>query len=170
MSVLTDKVKKIIGEAIFVSSIDKKALNDLLVEVVELAEGGGGESAFKSYIAVLEQTGVNIPSATILQDTIEGTSWSRATLGVYILNFETPIVVNKLHIPSFTDWVGSSLSLMPIATSTGGVNEIVGYYTLNSDSPNGLELKFYDVSLAPAEMSAIMTGSKLYLPEIRVYN
>lgn len=57
---------------------------------------GGGDVGYKKYVALLRQTGIDPPVATVLENTIGGNpTWSRLNDGEYNLTFDSPFDLDK---------------------------------------------------------------------------
>jgi hypothetical protein len=49
--------------------------------------GGGGTAPYKSYVALISQSGTSDPTVTVLQNELSGTiTWTRSSIGVYLGN------------------------------------------------------------------------------------
>ncbi len=89
MSNLTDKIEKIVGGAIFTSNIDKKALKDILIEVAQSAENGGG----KIYKGLVTQVAVANPTDVEKVNTLGTTvGYTRTGVGTNIITFGSAIL------------------------------------------------------------------------------
>jgi len=128
---------------------------------------GSTGPAYKVYTASLTQDGTDAPVATVLEDTIGAIGWARSTTGGYTLTFETPIDLSKVYINGLSDWNGSSSIYLTITDGS----TVKGYYNMYFTDNTTLTLEFQSEIFAYSDISTLMSStSKLYLPEIRVYN
>ncbi len=127
---------------------------------------------YKVYTALLTQSGTSAPTDLVLEDTIDTTGWTRTNIGTYVLTFSSPIDLDKLYIPPFTDWAGDGQSYIPISKGDGVTTTVIGYYSISYGNTTSIVLRFYDTLFQEytVEMDDLLNGSRLHLPEIRVYN
>lgn len=52
-------------------------------EIIDYLNGTSGEGSYKSYIALLSQTGTSDPIVTILENNIGNIIWTRSAVGQY---------------------------------------------------------------------------------------
>jgi hypothetical protein len=118
---------------------------------------------YKSYVALLTQTGTNAPVATVLENTLGGTPvWSYSDTGLYLLTLTGAWVTNKTVIipPANSNNVGGTI--LPTHIQVFGVNR---------NNANVIQLTTGKQEIATGIITA--TNGYLYSPnmiEIRVYN
>ena len=83
--------------------------------------GGSGTLLYKSYVAILQQSGTNPPGATVLENSLGGTvTWTRTGVGQYIATttglFTTLKTVIFMQVSST---LGGTWGIQYLATSSG---------------------------------------------------
>tara|TARA_R110000765_G_C18669854_1_gene577976 strand:+ start:25 stop:492 length:468 start_codon:yes stop_codon:yes gene_type:complete len=137
---------KIIGTQTDPTTEENKTVQFTIAQVATFANTSPGYTA---YIALLTQTGVNPPVATVLQNTITGTmTWTYSATGQYVLtNTGTPFTLNR--------------TIMFINNGSHGDDNLVGWLPVNTSS-----VSLTTGNLAGSNANAILTNASI---EIRVY-
>lgn len=125
---------------------------------------------YRSYTALLTQTGTDAPVATVLENTIGlNLNWVREYAGGYTLRFNEEIDTDKIFIPGYSVYDGSTGIITPLSNQ-GSINGYMQIYPGGSNiSKDRIWMDFLDATFSAAEMSSIITNSKIYF-EFRVYN
>jgi hypothetical protein len=118
---------------------------------------------YRSYTALLTQTGTDTPVATVLENTSNLGDWTREGGGTYLIEYPdgyTPV------IEPFGTWDGTAQPYMPIYSGFSGDNgNINGWYSIYPTGiGNAIRLDFQGSSLVSgSDMSDIMGTTKLYV-------
>lgn len=126
---------------------------------------------YRSYTALLTQTGTNPPVAKVLENTLgEEVVWTYGGVGIYEANLSLTSQLfseQKFYINGLSNGVAQA-TLIPITD----FNTIIGYYSVYYNAPNKFLLEFYDSTFNYVEFSDLFTNPQFifYLPEIRIYN
>ena len=100
-----------------------KKAKALALQVRALADGGSSSAPYKSYVAIVNQSGTNPPVATVLENTLGGTVvWTRTGNNMYYATLAGAFPQNK------TVWNSGSLYCI----ATGGLIGNVYQYLWSS--------------------------------------
>jgi hypothetical protein len=121
------KLENVIG---FITRSFRDTVIRKINELVDSCNNSGG---YKSYVAILSQTGTNAPVATVIKNTIGEITWSYITVGGYAANSNYLFTTNKtvsfvtgrLDSGSFASdavitYVGSALQVYVSCGAVGG--------------------------------------------------
>lgn len=133
----------------------------------------------KSYVAQLGQTGTNDPVPIVLEDTTGlSMTWERQNLGVYYLDFNTDIPLDKIFIPGTSSWTNMAPNaiVMPLTDQNNSGNYITGYLQIYlSESPTPTMAQGIYINTAAGsgtndlvEWNTLFGDSKFYF-EFRLY-
>lgn len=92
---------------------------------------------------------------------------TRVVAGVYSITFGTIFTAGKLKIPGMGNWGDLGVGVIPIADDTG----IKGYYMIYCAdvSTNFITMEVYNMAGSRVDISALIGGGNLFLPDIRIY-
>lgn len=131
-------------------------------ELIEVVQGGTNKKAtiadvlpYKVYTALLSQTGIDAPVATVLQNSIGDIVWTRDDVGIYTATLALAFTTNKTFVPPVSYY-----------SSTGDSNKC--FYQSTGSTESALKFNQFDfVDAALADVTSSPTG---YIEiEIRVY-
>lgn len=120
---------------------------------------------YRSYTALLTQSGTDAPIATVLENTLGDIVWSRNSPGAYIGTLTGAFVPNKVVCPQFPALAFEGTGTFTPISNNG--NPQLGWINMYCQSPNEVEIDTYDMT--GSEEWSIVFGSSLFI-EIRVYN
>lgn len=120
---------------------------------------------YRSYTALLNQSGISDPVATVLDNTLGNIVWTRVGVGRYIGTLTGAFVSNKVVCPQFPALAFEGKGTFTAISLNG--NPQLGWINMYSQSTNEVEIDTYDM-IGGAEWSSILGSS--FLVEIRVYN
>lgn len=105
---------------------------------------------------------------TTLENTVVSFTSNYENIGSYSLTFSSPIFADrdKIHIAGFGDFEDSAVPMIPIFELT----TLAGYYYLYIISDTKLGVAFIDFVFNPIEFVDLFGTSRLYLPDIKIYN
>lgn len=119
---------------------DNKSRTTVSLKAVDLGDGthalktsgGGGGAAYKTYVALVTQTGTAAPAATVLENTLAGApAWSRVTQGQYRLTLAGAFGAAKTAV--FITGVNQSDGAAPVNFHTwGGEGNFITLTVLDS--------------------------------------
>jgi len=123
---------------------------DAAVDFVE------SQQAIKKYVALLSQSGIDAPVATVLENTIGNIVWSRVSTGLYQAILSNAFTVDKIY-------------LIPNQYTAGLYDELSGYFyriifSRSNESTLNLQQKTAD-----GITSTLIDGITNLRIEIRVY-
>jgi hypothetical protein len=132
---------------------------------------------YRSYTALLSQTGTDAPVATVLENTIGNIVWTRESVGKYRGTLTGAFTLNKVimtpFIPGYEGNADNGVFL-PLGQGTSGVGPEF-YYTMfiggiGNDGEDYIALHIYDNLLDNlVEFDQVLSAGLLPI-EIRVYN
>ena len=125
---------------------------------------------YRSYTALLTQTGTNAPVANVLENTLGGeVVWTRDAVGSYVA---TCAIQNLFSEQNFYVSGLSNGNSEAIFIPITNFSTIIGYYSIYPNSSNRFILEFFDSTFNTVEFSDLFTSPEFifYLPEIRIYN
>jgi len=156
----------------FLGSLVKniKGMYDKINEIIDYLNGDGksGDGSYKSYVALLTQSGTSAPTVTILENTLGTIVWTRLSAGNYYGTLSDAFVAGKTIIVGNSNAeYGDYYSYNPL----GGAGNVAGYYGFARDSKDVILFQTISSSTNNAvEASVLLTGSTTVPLEIRVYN
>lgn len=121
---------------------------------------------YKSYVALLTQTGANAPVATALEnDLYNPVTITRLFAGSYTIDC-IDFIVGKVHISGATDWNGSGSTVIPLWDES----QIIGYLEIYCNQSSGkIGFEVFNAAFTRIDWSVLMGVSNLNFPEIKVY-
>jgi len=122
---------------------------------------------YKSFVGFGSQAGTAAPVVTTLESNIApAIVWSRASIGTYYGTAAGAFTANKTWIAPYGDWSGFGNPYMALWNETGAIN---GYMTFDRLDANIIEWRCLDAAGNLADLGSLISSTKVYLPEIRVY-
>lgn len=127
-----DKLKTVYSTGTFINNV--KTFFKKINEIIDWINNIGSTTIpdYKVYRALLTQTGTSAPTATILEDTINGITWNYDGVGQYYANITpyTSILIligdsdigNKSNVIQAYDNLGSGVFIDTSNTGVGGNN------------------------------------------------
>jgi len=123
------------------------------------------EPSYKIYSALLTQTGISDPVATVLENTIGNVVWTRIGVGQYLGTLVGAFTNGKTISPQFPALsFENNATFLPISSNG---NPQLGWVNMYCQSEDYVEIDTYDM-VSRTEWSTVLGSS--FLIEIRVYN
>jgi len=118
---------------------------------------------YKSYVALLTQTGINAPVPIVLQDDIGGISFVRSSIGTYdIISTNTNFPYDK----TFVDGYDNASTMIPIGTDS----TVLGYYLIYNEPGGGsLTIDVVDSTFNYVDLETLIGANGQIKIEIRIY-
>jgi hypothetical protein len=137
-------------------------------DITDLYNGAGGGLPYKSYSALVTQTGTDNPVATVLSNDLGGTVvWTRDSVGNYSATLAGAFTENKTIFPSFlAPNYESKAVVMSVSADVQNVDGVINMYR---NDVNSVMLETSLTASGYAEFSTVLGTSSLFI-EIRVYN
>jgi hypothetical protein len=155
-----DKLKTVFTTGAWLTKV--KTFYDKINEIIDYLNGTGsvGSGSYKKYVATLNQTGANAPTATILENTLGNLVWSYDSVGWYYGTLTGVFTSGRTVV---------LLSRQFFIRETGGV--VITYEVIsdryNNDSIFVGTAAYDGISSGNVAANAVLVNTGI---EIRVYN
>lgn len=126
-----------------------------------------GAASYLIYTAMFQQTGTDAPVVTVFENTLGGNVvWSRDSEGNYSGLLLNGFPDDLTHFAPFGNFGGDGSTYLPL---WGGSGAILGYWTMYKANEDSIAIQVKNPSGVAVDLSTLIGTTKLYLPDVKVY-